>query len=286
MTRKSPHIIILGTAQDGGYPQAGCEKECCRKTWGDSSLRRLTTSIAIINPETNEKWLIDSTPDFREQIHILNTLYLWNESRNLSGIFLTHGHIGHYTGLIHLGREVMNTNSVDVYAMPMMFDFLNGNAPWNQLIINNNIRLNSLSDNIPVTLTDKISITPFLVPHRSEITETIGYKITGPNKTLVFIPDIDNWNEIILKIIRTTDIALVDGTFFNADELSERNIIEIQHPFITESMKLFNQLPQKDKIHFIHFNHTNPIINSECKAHKMVKESGFKIAQEKQIIEL
>lgn len=286
MTLKSPHIIILGTAQDGGYPQAGCEKGCCRKAWVDSSLHRLTTSIAIINPKTNEKWLIDSTPDFREQMHILNNLYPWNENCKLPGIFLTHGHIGHYTGLIHLGREVMNTSSIDVYAMPMMLDFLNENAPWNQLIINNNIRLNSLGDNIPVALTNKISITPFLVPHRSEITETVGYKITGPSKTLVFIPDIDNWDEIILKIVITADVALVDGTFFNAYELLEREISEIQHPLITESMKLFNQLSQKDKIHFIHFNHTNPIINSEGKAHKMVKESGFKIAQEKQIIEL
>jgi pyrroloquinoline quinone biosynthesis protein B len=185
-----------------------------------------------------------------------------------------------------LGREVINTNNVDVYAMPMMFNFLNVNAPWNQLIINNNIRLNSLSNNIPVILTDNISVTPFLVPHRSEITETVGYKITGPNKTLVFIPDIDNWDEIILKIVVATDVALVDGTFFYADELPEREISEIQHPFITESMKLFNQLSQKDKIHFIHFNHTNPIINSEGKTRKMVKESGFKIAQEKQIIEL
>ena len=286
MTPDSPFIIILGTAQDGGYPQSGCQKECCKRVWEDSSLRRLTTSIAVINPETNNAWLIDATPDFKEQKHILDTLY--SEGCKLSGIFLTHGHIGHYTGLIQFGREVMNTNSVNVYAMPMMLDLLNDNTPWKQLIFNKNIKLNPLSENNPFSLTMDISITPFVIPHRREFTETVGYKIEGPNKTVLFVPDIDYWDKKTLELINNVDIAIVDGTFFNKNELSERNISEIPHPFIIESMTLFKELPgeHKEKIFFLHFNHTNPVLLPESIESKTVSGNGFFIAQEKQVIEL
>lgn len=286
MTPDSPFIIILGTAQDGGYPQSGCKKECCRKAWDNPILRRLVTSIAVINPVTNEAWLIDATPDFKEQLHILDTLY--SKGCKLSGIFLTHGHIGHYTGLMHLGREVMNTKHVGVYAMPMMLEFLNDNAPWKQLILNKNIKLNSLSENNPVSLATNISVTPIIVPHRDEFTETVGYKIEGPNKTLLFVPDIDYWDKKTTELINNVDIALVDGTFFDKNEVPERNVSEIPHPFIAESMKLFKELPgeHKEKIFFIHFNHTNPVLSEEGIESTTVSDSGFYLAKEKQIIEL
>ena len=282
----TPYIVILGTAQDGGYPQAGCNKECCKEAWKNPALRRRVTSIAIIDPMTKERWLIDITPDFKEQFHILEELSPALDKNILSGIFLTHGHVGHYTGLINLGREAMNTIDTDIYAMPMMFEFLSCNNPWKQLILNKNIRLNSLSEDSTVPLTEDVSISPLEVPHRGELTETVGYKIVGPNKTILFIPDIDYWNEKILSLIDQSDIAIVDGTFFNKDGLPERNIDEIPHPLMVESMQVFKNLSTKNKIYFTHFNHTNPVLSPESVESKTVLENGFLIAQEKQIIEL
>lgn len=286
MLPESPYMIILGTAQDGGYPHTGCRKECCKKVWQNPSLQRLVTSVAIISPDSKDVWLIDATPDFKEQIHILNTLY--PRGCNLSGIFLTHGHIGHYTGLIYLGREVMNTNNLNVYAMPMMLKLISNNAPWNQLTLNNNIILNPLSENIPITLTNKISLTPVKVPHRGELTETVGYKIEGPNKSSLFVPDIDFWNDKTLSFINDVDTALVDGTFCDKNEVPERDPGKIPHPLISDSMQLFKDFSsnKKRKIFFIHFNHTNPVINPNSKERQAVINSGFNLAEEKQIIEL
>ena len=282
----TPYIVILGTAQDGGYPQAGCKKECCKEAWINPSLRRRVTSIAIVDPITKDRWLFDITPDFKEQFHILEGLSPILDKNILSGIFLTHGHTGHYTGLINLSREVMNTKNIDVFAMPMMLKFLKANAPWNQLIKQGNIKLNFLNNNVSKTLNNGINVTPFIVPHRDELTETVGFKITSQNKTAVFIPDIDSWNENIFKIVRAADVALIDGTFFNENELSDRDLNEVRHPFIEESVNLFNQHPQKDKIHLIHFNHTNPVLKPDSEEHTKVIHSGFQIAREKQIIEL
>ncbi len=285
-TPLTPYIVILGTAQDGGYPQAGCKNDCCKEAWNNPTLRRLVTSLAIIDPATKERWLIDITPDFKEQFHILEELSPSPHKNFLSGIFLTHGHIGHYTGLINLGREVMNTHEVDVFSMPMMLKCLKANVPWNQLIKQNNIKLKPLKNNTSVTLNKIINIVPFLVPHRDELTETIGYEVTGPNKTVAFIPDVDKWNEKISKRVIAADIALIDGTFFDKNDLSKRNLNEVRHPFITESLKLFFQYHHKVKIHFIHFNHTNSVIKLNSKEHRKVIQSGFQIACEKQIIKL
>ena len=286
MTPDTPHIIILGTAQDGGYPQTGCIKDCCKRVWNDLPLRRLVTSIAIINPGSKETWLIDATPDIKEQLHILNTIY--HSDYNLSGVFLTHGHIGHYTGLTHFGREVMNTNDVPVFAMPGILKLLRSNHPWKQLLLNKNIKLIPLSGESTIRLAEDISISPIEVPHRGELTETVCYKIVGPNKTLLFIPDIDYWNEKTLSLINNTDIAIVDGTFFNKNEVPGRNIGEIPHPFMVDSMKLFKELPgeHKEKIFFIHLNHTNPVLLAKSIESKTVSDSGFCIAQEEQIIGL
>lgn len=282
----TPYIVILGTAQDGGYPQAGCIKECCKEAWNNPGLRRLVNSIAIIDPATKERWLIDITPDFKEQLHILEELLPTSHENLLSGIFLTHGHIGHYAGLLNLGREVMNTKNVSVFAMPMMLKFLKANAPWNQLLIQNNIKLNPLKNKVSVPLNKRINVTPFLVPHRDELTETVGFKITGHNKTAVFIPDIDYWNENTLALINKADIAFVDGTFYSKNEIPERDIKNIPHPFIEESMQVLKKLSQKNKIYFIHLNHTNPVLLAGSEESKLISNNGFFIAQEKQTLEL
>ena len=157
----NPHVIVLGVAQDGGAPHAGCSKECCEERWDNPEKHLKVSSIAIVDPKTNETWIIDATPDFASQLNSVS-------NNDLKGIFLTHAHIGHYTGLIHLGREVMGAKETPVYAMPKMKQFLETNGPWNQLVRLNNISIQKINDNVAVQLNERLSITPFLVPHRDE----------------------------------------------------------------------------------------------------------------------
>jgi len=171
-------------------------------------------------------------------------------------------HIGHYAGLMFLGREAMNSKDVPVYAMPKMKIFLENNGPWSQLVSLNNIRIHPLSEGKWEDLGPRLKVKPILVPHRDEFSETVGYIIEGPNKKLLFIPDIDKWEKWrtdIVSLIKEVDHALIDGTFFSAAEVGNRNITEIPHPLVEESMKLFDALSikEKQKIMFIHFNHTN-----------------------------
>ena len=278
---KAPYLIILGIAQDAGYPQIGCDKACCKKVWNNKLKKQKVSSLALFDPATHQKWIFDATPDFTEQVYEAERV----QPGNLSGIFLTHAHTGHYTGLMYLGKEGMNAKAIPVYAMPRMYDFLNNNGPWSQLISLKNIELKKIFTGSAIRLTDKIKVTPLLVPHRDEFSETVGYAIYTGEKSVLFIPDIDKWEKwesSIKNLVPQFDFLFLDGTFYSEGELPGRNMSEIPHPFVQESISLFSDLKpsEKNKIWFIHFNHTNPLLDSLSAAYKEVKNRGFNISRE------
>ncbi|RMD93824.1 MAG: MBL fold metallo-hydrolase [Calditrichaeota bacterium] len=279
------YVAVLGVAQDGGYPQAGCTRQCCRPAWEGKVAPKHVSSLAVVDPQKQRRWLIDATPDFKAQLRMLDEMAPPQGTPDLQGIFLTHAHIGHYTGLMHLGREVIGAHHVPVYAMPRMKAFLEQNGPWDLLVRLENIRLYDLQNNIPVTLGQGLSITPFLVPHRDEYSETVGFLIAGPHRKVAYISDIDKWERWSTRIedlLARVDLAFLDGTFYANGEVPGRDMSEIPHPFITESMHRFAGLParEKNKIYFIHLNHTNPALQPQSEAYRTIREAGFHVARE------
>jgi pyrroloquinoline quinone biosynthesis protein B len=275
---------VLGIAQDGGYPQAGCRRECCARAWRDASLHSGVSCLGIVDPATGQRWLLDATPDFPQQLRALDELAPATSVPGLAGIFLTHAHIGHYTGLMHLGREAIGARNVPVYAMPRMREFLVSNGPWDQLVRLENIELRALSADEPVALNERLTATPVLVPHRDEYSETVGFRIEGPNHSVLYIPDIDKWerwNRPIEKLIAEVDVAYLDGTFFAEGEIPGRSMAEVPHPFIEESMQHFAGLPtaERAKIRFIHLNHTNPALRADSPARREIERAGFRVAE-------
>ncbi|QKJ31193.1 pyrroloquinoline quinone biosynthesis protein PqqB [Mucilaginibacter mali] len=284
-------LIVLGTIQDGGSPHMGCNKNCCRYLFTHPDYRRKVVSLGVIDSQNQQTWLFEATPDMPAQAKMLKIASGFQQKETPDGIFVTHAHIGHYTGLMYLGKEALNSKSVPTYAMPRMKTFLENNGPWNQLVSINNIALQALQNEQPVILSNNIKVTPIIVPHRDELSETVGYKIEGPNKKILFIPDINKWalwNKDIIHEIAGVNYAFVDGTFYSGEEIQTRNIAEIPHPFIIESMKLLAGLParEKAKVYFIHFNHTNPVIDPKSPQALTVLKNGFRIAQFGQRVEL
>ena len=275
-------LKVLGTIQDGGIPHMGCSKECCVNYFEHKSIRIGVSSIGVSNFKYETNYIVDATPDVNFQLQALigNT----KPSEKLDGIFLTHAHMGHYAGLLNFGRESLNSNNIPVYLMPKFFDFISNNGPWDQLVSLNNIKLQRIYNNEKVILHNNLSFTPVLVPHRDEYSETVGYIIKGNRKRALYIPDIDKWakwNISITEMIKNVDYAFLDGTFFDEKEINNRDISEIPHPFIIESLELFNNLENIDKakVYFIHLNHTNPVLNKNSEEYKRVILSGFNVAE-------
>ena len=270
-------LKILGVVQDGGMPHLGNNKTCCENIKQD----KYVTSLMLINNENNESYLFDASPDINKQLNFMGDRI----KKDLKGIFLTHAHIGHYTGLMYFGREALNSKLVNVYAMPRMKKFLEENGPWSQLVSLQNISIIELSNESKISIDSNVIVQPVEVPHRAEFSETVGYKIYGPNKTALFIPDIDKWylwEKSIIDEIKQVDYAIIDATFYDSKEVNYRDISEIPHPFVTESMVLFDSIniKEKNKIYFIHLNHTNPLINKQSDQYKLVRSKGYNVAEE------
>jgi pyrroloquinoline quinone biosynthesis protein B len=258
-----PYVHVLGIAQDGGYPQAGCVRADCISAWKHP---KHVASLAIVDPQSGQQWIIDATPDFAAQLAML-------PRPRVDGILLTHAHIGHYLGLAQLGREVMGAKNVTVYAMPRMSEFLQKNGPWEQLVRLGNIRIEPMEREI--VLNERIRVTALRVPHRDEYSETVGFIVRGSNRAILWLPDIDKWEKWetpLESVLETVDLAYLDGTFYTADELPGRNMSEIPHPFIIETMKRLRDSPLRQRVRFIHLNQSNPLLRE--------KRPGIVIARE------
>ncbi|KFF23080.1 MBL fold metallo-hydrolase [Chryseobacterium sp. JM1] len=288
---KGVKLIVLGNVQDAGSPQIGCKKECCANLWKHPQQDRKVASIGIMDYEVQKTYIFDATPDFTQQVHLLQERSGMPEKTVPDAIFITHAHIGHYTGLMYLGKEAMNSKNVPVYTMPKFKVFLENNGPWSQLVKLNNVTLREMQNEVPVKLSANLEVTPIQVPHRDEYSETVGYLMKGPHKKALFIPDIDKWNKwkhSITDYIKDVDYAFLDATFYDAEEVGYRNVADIPHPFVIESMELFKNLTSKEKkkIFFIHFNHTNKILDTDSEQSRQVLKNGFNIARLGEEVEL
>ena len=272
-------LTVLGTVQDAGSPQMACQKSCCANLSEAEMSRRKVSSLAL-TIENKSAYLFDASPAIAHQFHSLQKQGI----SDLAGIFLTHAHMGHYAGLLQLGREAWNSKQVPVFAMPRMATFLQRNAPWEQLLRLENIKLNVLRGKTPIVIEEVVQVTPILVPHRDEYSETVAYWIQGPNKSALYLPDVDKWESWETPIeewIKKVDYAFLDATFFDGKELSNRSMADIPHPFVVESINRFQKLKtsQKEKIYFIHLNHTNPLLNRNSEEYLQLSKEGLKVAE-------
>lgn len=277
ISKKSDYIQVLGTIQDAGFPHIGCEKDCCEDI---KPGEYFVSCLGLVDRKNNKRYLFDATPDIHHQLRLLESSPGYDL---ISGIFLTHAHVGHYSGLMYLGREGLGGNNIRVYALERMSNFLQNNGPWDQLVSLNNILIEKIQFNDSIKLSKHIKIIPIKVPHRDEYSETAGYKIFGKTNKVLFIPDIDKWSEwekSIVEEVKMVDYAFIDGTFFNGIEL-KRDMQEIPHPSIEETIKLFSNQPigERKKIYFIHMNHTNPILVNKNGIKDTVEGMGFNIAK-------
>lgn len=250
------HLVVLGIAQDAGIPHLSCQRGVCAAIRTGKRRAEKVASLGLVERTSGRAYVFDATPDFVSQVHALTG------GRPPDGIFLTHAHIGHYTGLMYLGRESIGARAVPVFATDRMLEFLDRNGPWSQLIALGNIERRSLNHDEPVRLDGGVRVTAFRVPHRDEYSDTVGYRIEGPRRSALYIPDIDRWEKwdrSIRQLANDVDLAFLDGTFASPEEVS-RNIEEIPHPMMARTRDLLSGV--RAKLWFIHVNHTNAEIDA------------------------
>jgi pyrroloquinoline quinone biosynthesis protein B len=278
-----PSVLVLGSAQDGGVPQAGCRCSTCAAVRAGHLAPRLPASLGLIDRAAGVSFLIDATPAFAAQ---WDTLLAAAPDCTPAGILLTHAHLGHYTGLLQLGREVIDSRALPVFASERMAAFLSTNGPWRQLIEHGNIVLQPLEPGQARQLSTNLTVEPHAVPHRAEWSDTLSFMISGPQRRLWYCPDIDRWTDWqsdLRQVVDSVDVALIDGTFFNGDELPGRDMRLIPHPTVLDSLQRLQGCTTD--VRFIHLNHSNPLL-VDGPARAQLQAAGFAAAVEAQIIPL
>lgn len=278
--------VVLGIAQDGGVPHIGCTQALCAAARRDPSRRERVAALGLV--DGGARYLIDATPDIASQIESLNAGRGGVERRRpVDGILLTHAHVGHYAGLMFLGREALGADAVPVYATPRMSRFLRANAPWSALVGDGHIALHEVAPGEEFRL-GRLRATPVPVPHRDELSDTVGYRVRGPDgRGLLYVPDVDKWERWDRRLedeVAAVDVALLDGTFHDADELPGRSLAEVPHPFVPETLSL---LPAalRGRVRFIHLNHTNRLLRDHA-ARREVAARGAAVARDGDVIPL
>ncbi len=275
-------VVVLGIAQDGGVPHLGCQKNCCKKARQEGT-RLGPASLALVDHVTGKTVLVEATPAVEEQLSLLRQLTGHGNDRRrpVNAILLTHAHIGHYTGLIQFGREVASTDAVEVLCTPRMSKFLRENGPWSQLVQLEQIVIKEVGFGDAVEVIPGIQIKAIAVNHRDEFSDTVAWRISGPEKTILFCPDIDRWDGGILEsLIDDVDICYLDATFYDGRELPGRDLSEIPHPPMVVTMKKLAEEALNDpgRFRFIHLNHTNPAL-SDSEIQKDLERRGFRVAK-------
>lgn len=280
-------LVVLGAGQDGGAPQMGNPAD---PGWQNPALRLTATALALVDHENDKRYLFEATPHLTAQLQRLDSMApSAAPGLGIDGIFITHAHIGHYAGLMFLGREAAGAREVPVWVMPRLANYLRRNGPWSQLVALENIQITELAQGTTKTLAGGITVTPQLVPHRDEFSETVAFVVRTNGQSFLFVPDIDSWDTweedydtALEDVIASVDYAFLDATFFDDNELPGRDMSKIPHPRVAATMQRLQHLPDaaRSRVHFIHYNHSNPIRDPASAATQHVLDRGFSIARE------
>ena len=260
-------VTILGSGQDGGLPQFGAEHandDAAR----DGTLMERTSSSVLVETR-GVSILLDVGPDARGQ--------WWRRVGAPDAIALTHAHIGHYAGLVHFGREVLNASGIRCHVTPAMGGFIEQNEPWRQLVDLGTIELDTANP----YRSQEYTLRLIHVPHRSEHSDTVAISI---DDRVLYLPDIDGWDEWPLaeSVIASHELALLDATFWSDGELARQG--DVPHPPVVETMERFAHLDTE--IVLTHLNHTNPLVDPTSDASATVAALGWRIAHDGLILEL
>ena len=290
-----PFVMVLGTAQDGGLPQIACSKPCCQRVRQDRAAARMVTSLMVADPGSGQRWLLDAGPDLPRQVQLAARAAPRSPGPGrpplFDGIFLTHAHMGHILGLLHLGRESYGAESQRVICTPSVARFLREEAPWSLLVDANHIVIEELQPGKVIQLNERLKAELIQVPHRGEFTDTVGIRIQGQNGSLLYLPDIDKWSRWerdLKEELAQVELAFLDATFYGDGELPGRPMSAVPHPFVVETLQELEAVApsERAKVRLIHLNHTNPLHDPGAPEQAQVQSAGIGLAIQGQCLTL
>ncbi|MDY6770219.1 MAG: MBL fold metallo-hydrolase [Candidatus Nanohaloarchaea archaeon] len=262
---------ILGSAQDGGVPHLGCSCDACSRARDDPSLQRSAASLRVFDADRDVNYIFDVSPDIRHHVG----------DEFIDGVFLSHAHLGHITGLLYFGKEAFNADEVPLYCSETVAEFLRETSPYRTLIDRENIILNEFGGS-PVSVMG-MRVRPVPVENRGYLTtDTHAFTIETGDTRLFYMTDIDRWTEDAVAAVEDADIAVVDGCFWSSDEIDRYE--NVPHPPVEETLEELGHVDTD--VYLTHMNHTNPVLLPDADERQQVEDAGFTVADDGMEIQL
>lgn len=290
----SVELFVLGIAQDGGLPHFGCEQPCCVNARASGRVL-FPACLGVVDRRGDgapRLLLIEATPRIEEQVALLHDLaFVHGRGRQpVDAVLTTHAHLGHYLGLAWFGREVAGSKQLPLHASPRFCAFVREHAPWRQLVAQGQLAPQPFVVGEPFAPWPGLQVTAFAVPHRDEWSDTMAFVVRGPNRAVLFVPDVDAWEQspgLLGRLLDGVDTAYLDGTFYDGRELPDRDLSEIPHPLMTRTMTLLADVAKArpGALRFLHCNHTNPVLHDAALRGRL-EAKGFALAAQGERVEL
>ncbi|MFB6076838.1 MAG: MBL fold metallo-hydrolase [Candidatus Nanohaloarchaea archaeon] len=200
----------------------------------------------------------------------------------IDGVFLSHAHLGHVTGLLYFGKEAFNADNVSVHCSATVHEFLQENPPYRLLLDRGNIEVDQFEAGDAINVMG-LTVRPVEVLNEGYVTtDTNAFVIETADTRLFYMSDIDEWTDDAVAAVADADVAIVDGCFWSREEIERYE--NVPHPPVQESLEILGDLDTE--IYFTHMNHTNPILDPGSPERQQVEDAGFHVAEEGMEIEL
>ncbi len=292
------HVILLGTAAGGGFPQWNCWCPACRtaRTEPDRASRRSQSSAAI--SADGERWfLLNASPDVRDQLSCLpSTARPGIRHASIEGILVSDAELDHTLGILllreagwlqlYLTRPVQSILENDSRILPVTRAF--AQLEMHELSLDRSTGLSYRDGSA-----SGLSVRAFAVPadpprfaSSDQVGHTVGFILRDESTggTCAYVPGCGDLDQELIRRLENVDLVLFDGTFWSDDELialgiGQRRAREMDHLPVSGadgSLRHLAEISGPQKV-YTHINNTNPMLLEDSRERAAVDQAGLTV---------
>ncbi len=283
-------VVLLGTAAGGGFPQWNCACALCTAA-RDGRLPSRTQDCVAVSGNSRHWWLLNASPDIGAQLTATAALRPGPGPRDtpLRGVLLTDAEADHVTGLTVLRGGA----GLRMYAAPPVLAAL---APlraaldryavweWADALAEDDF---VLAGGLVATAHPVGAKAPrYMAGAAADDRWVIAYRIEdlATGGALVYAPCVGAWSPVLDELLHRADCALLDGTFYAADEMGtavrggagQAAMGHVPVAGAHGSLAALARHPGPRRI-YTHLNNTNPLLDPDSTARRRVTEAGAEV---------
>ncbi|MGG7567147.1 pyrroloquinoline quinone biosynthesis protein PqqB [Rhodovulum sp. DZ06] len=285
-------IIVLGAAAGGGLPQWNCGcPNCVAARLG--RLPSLSQSSIAVSANGEDWAILNASPDIRAQMQATPALHPTGPRVSpLKAVLVTNGDIDHVAGLFTLRERQPFT----LFATAGIHEVLAAN-PMMTAVAPDVVPRAPVALGVPFEIVAGVEAELFAVPGKvplyqeGEVVDTqlegentVGVRLSANGKTAFYIPGCAALTPALAERIRGAALVMYDGTLFEDDEMIRMGLgvktgARMGHMSMTASLSAFEGLGVARRV-FVHMNNSNPALDPDSEARRVVEAAGWTVAQD------